>query len=89
MSDKKGVVTVGEKNAMEAINDQKKNIERMKLEQRQKLDIEYRKLADLKKQHGTFRSWFNPLRYLGLGGKSRRNSRRGKKFNRTRKSNRK
>ena len=100
MSDKKGVETLGKETARKAIIAQEENIERFKgkqktdlenfkREQQQKLNEEYQKLSTLRGEHRSFRSWYDPRRWLGFGGKSRRNSRRGKKSNRTRKSNRK
>ena len=100
MSDKKGVVTVGKENAREAIRKKEEDIKTLKAEhvtqtknlknkQAEDLQILYNELSELRKTHRGYRSILDPRRWFGLGGKSRRNSRRGKKSNRTRKSNRK
>lgn len=100
MSDRKENQQEGKKTAKQEIEKKEADIkalknthvtqlQNLKNKQAEELSNLNNQLGELRKKYNTYRSIIDPRRWLGLGGKSRRRSRRGKKSKHTRKSKRK
>ena len=100
MSDRKENQQEGKRSAKQEIEKKEADIKALKNKhvtqlqdlknkQAEELSNLNNELSQLRKKYNTYRSIIDPRRWLGLGGKSRRRSRRGKKSKQTKKSNRK
>ena len=100
MSDKKENQQEGKRSAKQAIESKEAEIKALKashitqiqnLKNKQVEEVRNKnnELGELRKKFSSYRSIFDPRGWLGLGGKSRRNSRLGKKSKHTKKSHRK
>jgi peptidoglycan hydrolase CwlO-like protein len=100
MSDKKDNQQEGKRNVKQEIEKKEADIKALKnthvtdlqnLKNKQAEEVRNKnnELAQLRKKISSYRSIIDPRRWLGLGGKSRRRSRRGKKSKQTKKSHRK
>ena len=100
MSDKKDNQQEGKRNAKQEIEKKEADIkalkntyvtqlQNLKNKQAEELSNINNQLAQLRKTFSSYRSILDPRGWFGLGGKSRRNFRRGKKSKQTKKSHRK